>query len=300
MTHHTHMQLLFTVEPFHGTHCHRQWFYKLIKLPIGTTFFIELQIENFPSTVYAVTALHIIRGAYGFGKIYIRLNQIDGTTQDYPIDVDDWYENQTTDVAVMPFTIPDSVEFKVIPSTMLVSSDVPHWLGFGIAEGDEVFYVGMFAGHTGEKRNLPIIRFGNISLMPHEKVLIKRDPHTDNLYPVDAYLVECRSRSGLSGSPVFVYFPATREQGKVINYHYDDIPLLGLVHGHYKTDIQDQITTTNDDLDTVLVNSGISIVIPAQDILNTLMQKEVMKDREKKVEQIKERIKKIKTQDLDE
>lgn len=31
ITHHTHIQLLFTVEPFHGTHCRRQWFYKLIK-----------------------------------------------------------------------------------------------------------------------------------------------------------------------------------------------------------------------------------------------------------------------------
>jgi hypothetical protein len=187
----------------------------------------------------------------------------------------------------MPFRIPESVEFRTIPSTMLVSNDVPHWRGLGISEGDEVFYVGMFAQHTGEKRNLPIIRFGNISLMPYEKILIKRDPYTDNRYPVDAYLVECRSRSGLSGSPVFVYFPATRDQGKVMNYHSDDIPLLGLVQGHHKTDVQDQITGTDDDLDTVLVNAGISIVIPAQDILNTLMQDDVVKHREKEIEKMK-------------
>ena len=35
MTHHTHTQLLFTVEPFHGTHCLRQWFYSLIKAGLG-------------------------------------------------------------------------------------------------------------------------------------------------------------------------------------------------------------------------------------------------------------------------
>jgi len=251
-----------------------------IKKPIGTAFFVNLQTQNAASIMYAVTALHIIRGAWGFGTIYLRLNQKDGTTRDYPIDVDDWFENKTTDVTVLPFRIPDGADCKFIPSTMLVSNDIAYWGGLGIAEGDEVFYVGMFSEHTGEKRNLPIIRFGNISLMPYEKIHIKLDPNTINEYPVDAYLVECRSRAGLSGSPVFVHFPATRDPGKIAVYHWDDIPLLGLVHGHYKTDIQDQIAVTTDDLDSVLVNAGISIVIPAQDIINTLLQDDVLKDRE--------------------
>jgi hypothetical protein len=59
-----------------------------IKAPIGTAFFVELNMINVPSIVYAVTALHVIRGAYGFETIYMRLNQIDGTTQDYSIPVD--------------------------------------------------------------------------------------------------------------------------------------------------------------------------------------------------------------------
>jgi len=37
VTHHTHIQLLFTVEPFHGTHCLRQWFYSLINSNLSYT-----------------------------------------------------------------------------------------------------------------------------------------------------------------------------------------------------------------------------------------------------------------------
>jgi len=237
--------------------------------------------------MYVVTALHIIRGAWGFGTIYMRLNKSDGTAHDYPVDVDDWFENKITDVAIMPFRIPEGVDFKFVPSTMLATNEVAYWRGMGITEGDEIFYVGMFAEHAGAKRNLPIIRFGNISLMPYEKVHIKRDPNTDNYYPVDAYLVECRSRSGLSGSPVFVYFPTTRDQGRVRSYESDMIPLLGLVHGHVRTDIQEQIMATTDDLASVLVNAGISIVIPAQDILNTFMQEDVVKHRKKRWQKYK-------------
>jgi hypothetical protein len=150
----------------------------------------------------------------------------------------------------------------------------------------------MFAGHIGKKRNLPIIRFGNISLMPYEKIPLTIDPITKTQYIADAYLVECRSRGGLSGSPVFAYFPATRDAGKIMNYKEDDVPLLGLVHGHYRTDIQDQIIATSDDLDTIIVNAGIAMVVPAQDILDTLMQEDVMKDAEKRLKKIEERLKK--------
>src|SRR5688500_975078 len=51
----------------------------LIKKPIGTAFFVKFQEENVASIMYAVTALYVIRGAWGFGTIYMRLNKLDGT-----------------------------------------------------------------------------------------------------------------------------------------------------------------------------------------------------------------------------
>ncbi len=63
-----------------------------------------------------------------------------------------------------------------------------------------VFFVGLFAQDYGRQQNLPVARFGQISRMPIEPVTFK--------YPGGvttkalAYLVECRSWGGHSGSPV--------------------------------------------------------------------------------------------------
>ena len=72
-----------------------------------------------------------------------------------------------------------------------------------IGVGDEVFLTGLFANHIGQQRNLPIIRVGNIALMPEEPV------QHPSLGPIDAYLIEARSIGGLSGSPVFVHLAPT-------------------------------------------------------------------------------------------
>jgi hypothetical protein len=55
----------------------------------------------------------------------------------------------------------------------------------------------------GEKQNLPIARFGQISRMPKEPI-IRRGDIWDS---VDAYLVECRSWGGHSGGPVLLGTP---------------------------------------------------------------------------------------------
>ena len=71
------MQLLFTVEPFHGTHCHRQWFYKLIKYEI---------IKNIG--VLFKPALSRVEGsASGWSK---ELNLISWNDREPKYDIRDW------------------------------------------------------------------------------------------------------------------------------------------------------------------------------------------------------------------
>ena len=43
MTHHTHIFLPLTVEPFQGTHCHRQWFFEVIKFNDNTEQTIDFE-----------------------------------------------------------------------------------------------------------------------------------------------------------------------------------------------------------------------------------------------------------------
>jgi hypothetical protein len=52
--------------------------------------------------------------------------------------------------------------------------------------GDELFCAGLFWPHKGEKRNVPIIRIGNIAALREEPVL------SPNGQLMDAYLVEAR------------------------------------------------------------------------------------------------------------
>jgi hypothetical protein len=70
-----------------------------------------------------------------------------------------------------------------------------------IGPGDECFVVGRFVNHEGKQRNAPSVRFGAIAQMPQEK--IKFDDGSEQ----ESFLVEAKSISGYSGSPVFVYIP---------------------------------------------------------------------------------------------
>jgi hypothetical protein len=59
--------------------------------------------------------------------------------------------------------------------------------------------------HAGKFENMPSVRFGNISMLPNEREPIEDDNLKLRRNQV-GYLVEARSRSGYSGSPVFIYW----------------------------------------------------------------------------------------------
>jgi hypothetical protein len=68
-----------------------------------------------------------------------------------------------------------------------------------IGPGDEVFMVGRFVDLDMKRTNVPALRFGNISTSP---VTVKQPTkYAEGL----SYCVDMHSRSGYSGSPVFVY-----------------------------------------------------------------------------------------------
>jgi hypothetical protein len=124
-----------------------------------------------------------------------------------------------------------------------------------IGTGDEVFITGLFAHAVGSDKNSPIVRMGNIAMMPSEPIRT-----SEGL--MDAYLIEARSIGGLSGSPAFVR--ATTSLGPVPHY------LLGLMHGHW--DLPPGAKNDGGDVFDHLgaVNMGIAIVVPAKRVLETL------------------------------
>ena len=130
---------------------------------------------------------------------------------------------------------------------------------------------GLFAHLGGSTRNLPIVRLGNIAMMPDEPVPTKTGM-------MEAYLIEARSIGGLSGSPAFVR-KIVQGRGKLY--------LLGLMHGHW--DIPPENKNDFADMDSFgSVNMGIAIVVPAKKILEVLNQPELVELRRKENEKGKQ------------
>jgi hypothetical protein len=231
----------------------------------GTAFYVGRTIATGYGFTYLVTARHVIDGIRGKGtdKVLMRVNQIRGNAIWVDTPIDHWLSHPTdasVDVAVKRTKLIAGLDHNSIPIRGLVNEVIIKKENIGM--GDEIFLPGLFANHSGEGRNIPIIRIGNIAAMPEEKVVV------DKLGKIDAYLVEARSISGLSGSPVYVHVEAVRyadNRMPTAVYGGPGHYLLGLMHGHYDKNWQ-----TGGRADRV--NLGIAIVIPAEKILEVINQ----------------------------
>jgi hypothetical protein len=232
----------------------------------GSAFFLGKSVGNRRSDyVHLITAKHVIDRIrkYGLQHVLIRVNLKNGESAWYQTETSDWKYHPTdlsVDVAVTPCGIPDDWDHLVFPTSMV---GTPQQLAAKeLSLGDELFIVGLFHHHAGTKRNIPIIRVGNLSALAEEKVEAKEFGY------IDAYLIEARSIGGLSGSPVFVDFgPAIRGIGGVRHM------LLGLIHGHYDQPSPELGADTQDisrGLTTERINTGIAIVVPCEKIVEVL------------------------------
>jgi hypothetical protein len=164
----------------------------------------------------------------------------------------------------------------------------------GIGIGEELFITGLFTGHTGKQRNLPIIRSGIIAAMPGEPL---RDDSGDEYM---AYLAEVRSLGGLSGSPVFAIVTRARHRqigdrvgllhrrsylsntessesfGEMVDFT-SKVFLLGLVRGHWEFGQTGPIQFGVDVREKI--NAGIAIVTPIQEVMKLLDREDLVKER---------------------
>ena len=229
----------------------------------GTAFFVSVPSESMEgkSYVYLVTAKHVAIKLEG-QTFMLRVNTKDGKSALVVEEGTRWWYHATdksVDVALIPFVPPEEFEYKSIPPHMFLLDETIRDKSIGT--GDEVFITGLFAHLTGSARNLPIVRMGNIAMMPGETV------PSNEFGDIEAYLIEARSIGGLSGSPAFVF-----KSGK----YY----LLGLMHGHWDIPLQSKNDAMRVDEDTYgQVNMGIAIVIPAKKILEVLNQPQLIDAR---------------------
>jgi hypothetical protein len=259
------------------------------RLPKGTAFFVKVPLNEQAEQRYVVTARHVVEGARAAGSMYLRLNVVSGGFEDVSVDPDAWLISSVNDVAVARFDLSrDKYVFTAYPIRWFLTGDEAESREVG--HGDDLFFVGLFTQHPGRTSAEPIVRFGNIALMPGEPVKM-RDP-SGTVSELRAYLAETRSWGGNSGSPCFIYFPSHRYGGVWMQpietpggvmtdeiYAEATMPrLLGLVAGHFnvRQDIAFAYDETSEDL---AVNSGMAIVVPTEELIDLLMDESLMEER---------------------
>ena len=148
------------------------------------------------SVICVVTNKHVVDS----GNMVVRVNTTDGGRDIIPLDEMKWYRHpKGDDLAVCPIQLTAAHRVRYIPVTMFLSKGVIDT--FDIGPGDDVFIIGRFVNHEGRQRNIPSVRFGNVSQMPWEPIVIDG-------FPQESFLVEGRSIAGYSGSPVFLFLPS--------------------------------------------------------------------------------------------
>jgi hypothetical protein len=287
----------------------------------GTVFFLSYLSESDQVIAhFAITARHVIEGIDRYTddkEVILRVNRQNQAPFDLVTHCPHWLfhpTDSTADVAILPFELegaPSDFDQKFLDVNAILDRASPWANRLGV--GEEVFVVGLFQNHAGRKRNIPIVRMGNISAKPTEPVQTEW-----NNNEIDAYLIESRSLGGLSGSPVFAsaqfQIPATittNQQTPVFSVFGEpasitqmsstyappmtgpdakqiDQPaiieptssyirhfaLLGLVHGHIGLPcFVEDYARARRPKD---VNMGLALVVPSDKIWETISQQKII------------------------
>jgi hypothetical protein len=254
----------------------------------GTAFVINI-VEDGLKFYYMVTAKHVAEALEGSDCV-IRMNNKQGRSVTFEASGIKWWyhptESAVVDSAVTLFAPPDiGLRVGTISEGMFATPEIIDLYEFGI--GDEVYISGLFTRLTETAKNQPVVRTGNIAMMPDEKI------DFPSIGLIDAYVIETRSIGGLSGCPVFarhtVSTPLEEEKdgppiGKFKRlYGGGSSYLLGSMIGHW------QIAKDFDPTLSEAVNMGLSAVVPLYKILEVVnhpelvaMRKEAIQNEKKK------------------
>ncbi len=255
----------------------------LVILPVGA------DKEN-PThgTLWAVSNRHVAK----CGHPVVRLNNLDGAHETIQLRDSNWIHHAGgADVAVARIGLSmEHHRFRGIsPGSFLRGIDDLGWF----AVGSDALMVGRLIGKEGKQKNTPAVRFGNVSMLASLPGLpVDPIPTNSGLPDQNSFLVEMHSRSGFSGSPVFVTntYPSevTDEvrEGKKPYFTNGKFHLLGVQWGYLPGE-EARVETTTETLG-VPQNSGLALVVPSWELASLFEQEEVMKIRKEDDERFEE------------
>jgi hypothetical protein len=232
---------------------------------------------------YFVTANHVIQKVFTDARderVWLRVNTKNEGQKWIDTPRICWHTHPTdpaVDLAISKIGIDGALDHMAWPLEGLVVNDSLDIATTGdrkVELGDELCIAGLFHPHKGERRNIPIVRIGNVAALRSEPVLSR-----DGML-MDLYLIESRSIGGLSGSPVFIDIITAKNvsppsHGFFAAAYQHDSPtrfkLFGIVHGHFGDDVEPD-GIADDGKRKFGINLGIAMVIPAEKIWEMLAQ----------------------------
>jgi hypothetical protein len=223
------------------------------------------------NSIFVATARHCIEPLEGgdpFESISLRLNTLNGSSEEVETDPNSWIRHPVADVAILPIA-PDQRIYDYLHYSLSRSATKEFMAEKFVGPGEEVVITGLLTYHPGTTRILPIVRVGNIAALPDEPVSLVTGPD-------DAVLVEVRSIGGLSGSPAFVHMPEMRRDRDGVRVWLPDERqpesalggsnyFLGVVHGYPLTQQNDPDGIGNASPEPL--NTGITVVVPVEKVL---------------------------------
>ena len=227
--------------------------------PIGTGFLLSYP-GRADSGFYTlmITSRHVVTdsdGKFCLG-LQVRANRVGGGTTLVPLRDKEpeslvfFHRDPLVDLCVLPGHFHGAeAEVKALHPEFLAQ---PNELKApDLQEGLEIVFLGLFTGHPGQTKNLPIVRFGRISAVPTEPV------RWGQAY-LELVLIEAQCFPGNSGAPVLVFLPDKGPR------------LLGVLKGSFTQ----PAVRVSDDLLLESFN-GISAVVPAY-LLEDMLREDVI------------------------
>ncbi len=241
----------------------------------GTGFIYFVPTEFDPKLGYhhAVTNAHVVfNGDY---DPVLRINTKDGKFDIIETSQSQWIRHPDgDDVTVALISLRGEIhdygcfrEENVLNEQFIEEHDV------GV--GDDVIMVGRFRVNAGKQKNTPAAMFGNISMMNEEPLY---NPFTQ--LSQESLLVEMRSISGFSGSPVMLYIPNLSLRPKKQNYENTwHLRLMGICWGQINVPVKGYDADNNEY--RITLDSAMTAVVPIWKILDVINGEDMKKIRKK-------------------
>jgi hypothetical protein len=258
----------------------------------GSGFLVGVNCKTNPAYyvhLYIVTNEHVARSC-SVARLTNEKDEIE--IKDGSFDADWVAHPDRDDVAVRSLGLVSQRDYWYMNTDALLTRDALREEGIG--PGDDCFMVGRYINHEGEQFDRPVVRFGNLAMLP-EKIR-----QGDRAFDQESFLVDMRSVVGFSGSMVIVYYelpgprkwemPDGRSYGAVderrLSGRAESWWLLGIDWGHLSV-LEDIIEDGKKK--RVKVKSSMAGVVPAWKLRELLDVDELVKAREEAEAKLAER-----------